>query len=85
MASSRVKVQSVKLFGAIPVAGGNGCQTKQLTELGLSGPYAAASGGTLTGTFKLSDLNGCGVFTGLVSPLTAGGGNTISLALAPKG
>lgn len=82
----RIKVPEVKLFGAIPLAGGNSCQTKQLTTIALKSAagFDPTAGGTLTGTFSISDLNGCGVLNGLVSPLTAGGGNTLSLKLAPK-
>lgn len=82
----RIKVPEVKLFGAIPLAGGNNCQTKQLTTLALkSGAgFDPTAGGTISGTFTISDLNGCGVLNGLVSPLTAGGGNTLTLKLTPK-
>ncbi len=82
----RIKVSEVKLFGAIPLAGGNSCQTKSLSEINLTSTKAFEifKGGTLTGTYAISDLNGCGVLNGLVSPLTAGGGNTISLNLTPK-
>lgn len=83
----RIKVLDVKLFGAIPLVAGTSCQTKQLTDLTLrsAGAFSEQAGGKLTGTYKVSDLNGCGALNGLVSPLTAGGGNTISLALAPRG
>ncbi len=82
----RTKIQEVKLFGAIPLAGGNSCQTRNLADVKLvSGAnFAIATGGTLNGTFTISDLNGCGALNGLVSPLTAGGGNTISLTLTPQ-
>ncbi len=82
----RIKVSEVKLFGAIPLAGGNSCQTKSLSEINLTSTKAFEifKGGTLTGTYAISDLNGCGVLNGIVSPLTAGGGNTISLNLTPK-
>ncbi|MBJ7472309.1 MAG: fibronectin type III domain-containing protein, partial [Solirubrobacteraceae bacterium] len=84
----RIKVKEVKLFGAIPLAGGNNCQTKSLSEINLQStqpefnPYQG--GGPIAGTYRISDLNGCGVLNGLVSPLTAGGGNTINLNLTPK-
>ncbi len=82
----RIKVLEAKLFGAIPLIGGNTCQTKQLTTLSLSSPgvFSTADGGSLAGTFSISDLNGCGALNGLVSPLTAGGGNTINVTLTPK-
>ena len=81
----RVKVLDAKLFGAIPLVAGNNCQSRQLTELKLaSAEFALETGGQLKGTFAISDLNGCGVLNGLVSPLTAGGGNTLALDLTPK-
>ncbi|MBJ7471985.1 MAG: fibronectin type III domain-containing protein [Solirubrobacteraceae bacterium] len=82
----RIKVKEVKLFGAIPLAGGNNCQTKQLTELNLTANGASVAsplGSGLAGTFAMSDLNGCGALNGLVSPWTAGGGNTIKLSAVP--
>lgn len=82
----RIKVLDVKLFGAIPLVAGNNCQTKQLTDLTLSsvGAFDPATGGKIAGTYALSNLNGCGALNGLVSPLTAGGGNTMSLTLTPQ-
>lgn len=41
-------------------------------------------GGRLISSFTLSDLNGCGALNSLVSPLTAGGGNTMTLDLTPR-
>ncbi len=82
----RIKVKEVKLFGAIPLAGGNNCQTKNLSDINLQSTepeFKPLEGGPIAGTYKISDLNGCGPLGGLVSPLTAGGGNTISLSLAP--
>ncbi len=82
----RIKVKEVKLFGAIPLAGGNNCQTKNLSDINLQSTqpeFLPLTGGPLAGTYKISDLNGCGALNGLVSPLTAGGGNTIALNLTP--
>ncbi len=82
----RIKVKSVKAFGVIPLAGGNNCQTKSLSDIALKsiGTFdPTGAGGTLGGTYAISDLNGCGVLNGLVSPLTAGGGNTITVKLTP--
>ncbi len=81
----RIKIPSIKAFGAIPLAGGNTCQTRQLSTVILtSSNFDVISGGTLAGTFAISDLNGCGLFNGIVSPLTSGGGNLLSLKLSPK-
>lgn len=79
-AKVRIKVVEAKLFGAIPLVAGSNCQTRQLTDLTLTSPgFSFQTGGTLTGKFAISDLNGCGVLNGLVSPATAGTGNTITL------
>ncbi|MBO9534875.1 MAG: hypothetical protein J7513_18020 [Solirubrobacteraceae bacterium] len=83
----RIKVKSAKAFGIVPLVGGNNCQTKSLSDVALKSttPFdPTGTGGTLTGTYAISDLNGCGPFQGLVSPLTSGGGNTISVKLTPK-
>ena len=80
----RIKVQEVKLFGAIPLAGGNNCQTKSLSDINLQSTqefFDHTKGGPIAGKYSISDLNGCGVLNGLVSPLTAGSNNTISLNL----
>ena len=80
---ARVKVKSVKAFGAIPLAGGNTCQTKQISTIPLVAPagFLISKGGVFGGSYPISDLNGCGLFGGLVSPLVAGTGNTMSLTL----
>ncbi|MBJ7470016.1 MAG: fibronectin type III domain-containing protein [Solirubrobacteraceae bacterium] len=83
----RVKLKEIKLFGAIPIAGGNSCQTKQLSKIQLKSTqpeFSPLRGGPIAGTYAISDLNGCGPLNGFVSPLTAGGGNTINLTLTPK-
>lgn len=84
-ASLRIKLLEVKLFGAVPLAGGNSCQAKQVSKITLkSGKnFDPVVGGEINGTFAISDLNGCGLLNGLVSPLTAGGGNTIKATLKP--
>lgn len=83
-AKFRMKVKEVKLFGAIPLAGGNSCQTKQVStvKFASTGGFSPL-GFSMLSTFALSDLNGCGVLNGLVSPLTAGGGNTLDLSFQP--
>ncbi len=81
----RVKVTSVKAFGAIPLAGGNTCQTKSLSALDLkaTSPFDPIMGSaSMSGTFSISDLNGCGPLNGLVSPLVAGDGNEMALSLS---
>ncbi len=83
---ARIKVKSVKAFGAIPLAGGNECQSKSLSQISLKSTDTfdpTSTGGTIAGTYAISDLNGCGILNGLVSPLTAGSGNTITAKLTP--
>ncbi|MBO9533923.1 MAG: hypothetical protein J7513_13210 [Solirubrobacteraceae bacterium] len=83
----RVKVTSVKLFGAIPLAGGNNCQTTKLSDIALKSTDSfdpTGTGGNIGGTFAISDLNGCGILNGIVSPLTAGNGNSIQAKLTPS-
>ncbi|MEH3052908.1 MAG: hypothetical protein PGN13_02730 [Patulibacter minatonensis] len=78
----RIKVPKVTVLG-IALAGGAGCQTKNPSALSLTAPaFNLASGGTLSGTFAISDLTGCGFLTGIVSPLTAGSSNAVSLKLS---
>ena len=82
-AKVRIKLPSVTLFG-LQLAGGSNCQTKNPSVINFKSPgFNPLDGGTLTGTFAISDLTGCGGLTGLVSPLTAGGGNAIALKLTP--
>lgn len=83
----RIKLLDVKLFGAISIAGGNNCQTKSLSNIVLKSKpnFDPVAGGPISGTFAISDLNDCGLLTGIVSPLTAGGGNTINANLKLKG
>lgn len=85
-AKVRIKLPKVSLLG-LTLAGGGSCQTKQPSAIALrsTGAFAPLSGGTLAGTFAISDLTGCGALTGLVSSLTAGNGNVVSLSLTPAG
>ncbi|MDQ8046603.1 MAG: fibronectin type III domain-containing protein, partial [Patulibacter sp.] len=85
-ATAKVRIKLPKITTAgIPLAGGAGCQATQVSSIPLAstGPFTVAGGGTLAGSFSISNLAGCGVLTGLVSPLTAGGGNAIAVTLTP--
>lgn len=80
----KIRIPQVYLFGAIPIAGAGTCQTKRAADIKLSSgatPFVPGTGGTLAGTFAISDLTGCGALNGLLSPLVAGGGNSISIKL----
>ncbi|MDQ8045671.1 MAG: fibronectin type III domain-containing protein [Solirubrobacteraceae bacterium] len=80
----RIKLPSISALG-VRIAGGANCQTTQPSSVALrsTGTTVAGAATTLAGTFAISNLSGCGALTGLVSPLTAGGGNAVSLQLAP--
>ncbi|GAA0282120.1 hypothetical protein GCM10009527_093020 [Actinomadura nitritigenes] len=79
-----VKIPSIKVFG-MDLGVGSTCQTGAPADIPLkSTNFSVAGGGTLTGTYTLPGLTGCGVLTPLVSALAAGPGNTIDLKAAPK-
>ncbi|MEH3053020.1 MAG: IPT/TIG domain-containing protein [Patulibacter minatonensis] len=80
---TRVKVSKLSVLG-IRLGGGSTCQTKNVSSIPLRGALGAA-GGSLSGTFSISDLIGCGAFTNVISPLTAGKDNAIALALTAQG
>lgn len=82
----KIRLAKLYLFGSIPVAGGESCQTKtaSVAPLASSGPFALPAGGRLTGTYAISDLTGCGALTAFVNPLTKGSGNTLDINLTPK-
>lgn len=82
----RIKLPLVTLFGLPLVAGGN-CQTSKPSSIRLRSNGAGFSverGGTLTGTFGISNLTGCGALSGLVSPITASNGNALVVRVAPQ-
>ncbi len=85
-AKFKIRLPKVYLFGSIPLSNSSQCQTKSASTANLSsvGSFDPLAGGRLTGSYAISNLTGCGAFTALLSPLTAGGGNTIDVTLAAK-
>lgn len=86
--SSKLKIRlpQLYLFGAIPIAGPGTCQTRQYSTVNLKSTaerFQPLVGGPVFGTYAISDLTGCGALNGLISPLAAGGGNTINANLTP--
>jgi hypothetical protein len=77
-----IKLTKVTLFG-IPLGVGSTCQTKSPSDFQLTGPLSTVSGGTITATYAISSLTGCGPLTPLIGTAIAGKGNTISLTLKP--
>lgn len=81
---TKIRLPQVYLFGSVPIGAGT-CQTKRVSEIILKSTEAEFSpikGGPIAGTFAISDLQGCGLLNGLISPLAAGGGNTIAATLS---
>ncbi|WP_436493616.1 fibronectin type III domain-containing protein [Actinokineospora sp. HUAS TT18] len=73
----------VTLFG-LPISQSPTCATTVPAEVALSGTgFDPAVGGTLTGTFAMPALSGCGSATPLLSAFVAGPGNTVEVRLAP--
>lgn len=83
-AHTTIKLPQVKIFG-FPIAGGPNCQTRTPASIPLmSGPnFDPINGGTVSGTYTIPALRGCGMLNDLVSMLTTGPGNTIQATLAP--
>ncbi|MFC5287376.1 fibronectin type III domain-containing protein [Actinokineospora guangxiensis] len=80
-----IKLPQVSILG-FPIAQSPQCQTKDPATIPLrSKPnFDPLAGGTLTGTYTIPALRGCGVLTSLISALTTGPGNTIEASLTPR-
>ncbi|WP_019632998.1 fibronectin type III domain-containing protein [Actinomadura atramentaria] len=79
------KLSVFNLFGAIPIGGGDKCQTKDPSAIHLEsdGTFNPLKGGKITGTYKLSEIQDCNILTPILSIFTAGDGNTLDLDLTP--
>jgi chitodextrinase len=80
-----VKLPRVSVFG-FPVSASPTCQTSTPAAIPLQSKpgFNPLAGGTLTGTYTLPALKGCGLLTPLISAITAGRGNTIEVNLVPR-
>ncbi len=77
-----LQLKNVKVFGINLVS--NTCRTvspSSITLKSATGAFKPLSGGTISGTFAISQLTSCGALGGLVSGLTASSGNPISVKL----
>lgn len=72
----------VSLFG-LPVADPN-CRASAAipVDLRTGGGFALTAGGSLTGSYAIPPLTGCGPFTAYLSSFFQGEGNTFAVALA---
>lgn len=75
----KTRVAKLYLFGSIPVAGGESCQTKTASTAQLE-----RDGSRLAGEFAMTDLTGCGPLNAFLSPLTRSTGNRLELALSER-
>lgn len=78
----------VPLFGFnVKIGGGDECRTSEPTEIVLESAegenFSPTTGGRVTGTYNLPELENCGWLTGLVNSYMAGPGNTMDLQLTP--
>ncbi|MBO2464827.1 fibronectin type III domain-containing protein, partial [Actinomadura sp. LCR2-06] len=82
------KLSTFNVFGAIPIGGGDQCQTTKPSDITLKSAdgqfFDPGVGGKISGTYSLSSIDNCGPLTGILSLFTAGDGNTIDLNLTPK-
>ncbi|MFI9380517.1 DUF6801 domain-containing protein [Kutzneria sp. NPDC052558] len=79
-----VKMPRISVFG-LPISRSKSCGASKPSVVKMvSGPgFDVLKGGTLSGSYALAPLTGCGPFTGFISALATGPGNTIDLTLAP--
>lgn len=82
-----IKIRSIVLFGILPIAGGNRCQTSTAVTVDLASPdgqpFDPVNGGKLSGTFTMPSLANCGILGALVNIFVAGPDNTLDINLTP--
>ncbi|HVV07888.1 hypothetical protein [Amycolatopsis sp.] len=80
-----VELPVVKVFG-FPAGKTPNCRTAGPSDIALkSGPgFDPLAGGSLSGTYGIAKLTGCGPLNDLVSTLATGPGDTIDVNLTPK-
>lgn len=79
-----VRLSSVKMFGFFELLDpATTCKTVTPTSAHLTGNLSLTTGGTLTGSYAIPALEGCGSFGWLISLSTAGPDNTLQVTLGP--
>jgi hypothetical protein len=83
-AKETIRITDLSLLGLPVVRSSTTCQTSKPADISLvSGAnFNVQTGGTLTGTYTIPSLKGCGLLTPLLSAFAAGRGNTISVDIA---
>lgn len=82
-----IKLPNLTLGGWLPLGGGPDCKTVSPSVIDLSSgdtPFDPLAGGTLTGTYTLSAVSGCGFLNDWISPFVAGPDNTVEITLTPR-
>jgi hypothetical protein len=81
-----IHITDMSLFGLPVIHNSTTCETNGPADIPMqSGPnFNIATGGTLTGTYTIPSLQGCGLLTPLISAFAAGSGNTISVTITPS-
>ncbi len=85
-ADSKVNIQitSIKSFG-LKLGGGAKCQTSKPSDIRLAsnGRFDPLAGGTVTSTYSIAKLQGCGPLNDILSLFASGPGNKLTATLAP--
>ncbi len=80
-----IAIPTVKTFG-LKIGGGSQCKTKSASDITLksaAGKFDPLKGGSVSGTYKIEKLQGCGLLNDVLSFFAAGDGNKITATLAP--
>jgi len=83
-AKETIRITDLSLLGLPVVRSSTTCRTSRPADIPLmsGADFNVQTGGTLTGTYTIPSLKGCGLLTPLLSAFAAGSGNTISVAVA---
>lgn len=83
-AMETLQITDASIMGIPVVKNSKTCETRTPADIPLmSGAnFNVQTGGTLTGTYAIPALKGCGILTPLLSALATGPGNTISVDIA---
>lgn len=82
VATYTLRLTNTRILG-FPTFAGDSCKTIAPISVPAATPagevFNLTTGGRLTGTYTIGNFANCGLTTGLINSLVAGGGNTINL------
>jgi hypothetical protein len=83
-ARDTIRITDLSLLGLPVIRSSTTCQTNSPASIPLKSgaDFNVQTGGTLTGTYTIPSLKGCGLLTPLLSAFATGSGNTISVNVA---